>query len=415
MAHFVICVGLGPLAGHNSKRMSRYLAALMFAFVCLTVKRVAAENAGPSAQPNWIVSLKKYGYRGPHNGLINDPGSLGNIAFSKSTVAVIFDEKSEEVQRAATDKTVWYGWRLSIVFLNAATGAVTGKRSWIGDLDWHRRLIPTADGNFVFLLTKFPGPIEMSPSNGSKSKMQEPHPATLYLLSSTGDELKRLDLSTNGKGWQILASPSGKSVLLMDEYNGSIQFRLLDADTLEQHAVWSIADTPNLRPSAISDEYLLLKAGKESLIEKFTSESRKVPLPLGNTQFLSGDLILTVTPPTLGPSGSATISNLRGEEVASIDLVIHDRMEGAIAPIVAADGQRFGTIIDQITVGHFLRKYQRTVYVWERPRNGLVLKTRIPYSERPEAAISADGSALIVLNAGKVAMYRLSAPRASSR
>ncbi len=391
------------------------MAALTFAVVCLAAAGAAAQNTGPSAQPSWIVSLKKYGYRGPHGGLVNDPGSLGNIAFSKSTVAVIFDEKSEEVQRTAADKKVWYGWRLSIVFLNAATGAVAGKRSWIGDLDWHRRLIPTADGNFVFLLTKFPEPIEMPPSNGARSKMQEPHPATLYLLSSTGEELKRLDLSTNGKGWQILASPSGKSVLLMDGYNGSIQFRLLDADTLEQHAVWSIADAGGLRPSTISDEYLLLNAGKESLIEKFTSESRKVSLPLGNAQFLSSDLILTVTPPTLNPSGSATISSLKGEEVASIDLGIHDRMEGAIAPIVAADGQRFGTIIDQITVGRFLRKYQRTAYVWERPRNGVVLKTKIPYSEKPEAAISADGSALAVLNARKIALYRLPAPAAPSQ
>ena len=391
------------------------MAALMLAFVCLTVIGVAAQNTGPSAHPIWIVSLKKYGYRGAHGGLVNDAGSPGNIAFSKSTVAVIFDEKSEEAQRTATDKKVWSGWRLSIVFLNAATGAVAGKRSWIGDLDWHRRLIPTADGNFVFLLTKFPEPVEMPPSTGTRSKLQEPHPATLYLLSSTGDELKRVDLSTNGKGWQILASPSGKSLLLMDEYNESIQFRLLDADTLQQRTAWSVADAGSLRPSAISDEYLLLKAGKESLIEKFNSESRKVPLPLGNAQFLSGDLILTVTPPTLNPSGSATISNLKGEEVASIDLGIHDRMEGAIAPIVAADGQRFGTIVDKITGGRFLRKYQRTVYVWQWPRNGVVLNATIPYSERPEGAISADGSALIVLNAGKTAMYRLSAPGASSR
>src|SRR5262249_11243304 len=131
--------------------MSRYTAALILALACLAVIGVSAQTPGPSVQPSWIVSLKKYGYRGPRRGLVNDPGSLANIAFSKSTVAVIFDEKAE-VQRTATDKKVWYGWRLSIVFLNAATGTVAARRSWIGDLDWHRRLIPTADGNFVFLL-----------------------------------------------------------------------------------------------------------------------------------------------------------------------------------------------------------------------------------------------------------------------
>lgn len=394
--------------------MSRYTAALILPLVCFTMIGVSAQNPGSSARPSWTVSLKKYGYRGPHRGLVSDPGSLANIAFSKSTIAVIFDEKAEEDQGTATDKKVWNGWRLSIVFLNPATGAVASKRSWIGDLDWHRRLIPTADGDFVFLLTKFPEPLEIPLTKGAQQQLQGPHPATLFLLSSTGDELKRVNLSTGGEGWEILASPSGRFVLLTDKYAKSIQFRLLDAHTLEQRAAWSVAEAANLRPSAISDEYVLFSAGKESLIGGFSSESRKVSLPRGHTQFLSGDSILTVTPPTLSPSGTATITSITGEEVTSIDLGIHDRMEGAISPFVAADGQRFGTITDRIT-GGFLRKYQRTVYVWERPHNDVVLKTTIPYSERPEAAISADGSALTVLNAGKIAMYSLHAPGASSR
>jgi len=393
--------------------MRRYVIALILALVCFTVIGVYAQKSESNARPSWTVSLKRYGYRGPHRGLVNDPGSLANIAFSKSTIAVIFDEKAEEDQ--STDKKVWYGWRLSIVFLNPATGDVAAKRSWIGDLDWRRRLIPTADGNFVFLLTKFPEPIEVPGTQETRRiEAARPHPATLFLLSSTGDEVKHVDLATGGRGWQISVSPSGKSILLAYEFDKSIQFRLLDADTFEQRAAWSAADAGGLKPLAISDEYVLFSAGKASLIERFSSESRQVPLPRGHAQFLSGDLILTVTPPTLSPSGSATITSINGEEVASIDLGIHDRMEGAIPPIVAADGQRFGTIVDRITGGRFLRKYQRIAYVWERPRNDVVLKTEIPYSERPEAAISADGSALTVLNAGKIAMYRLSAPGASS-
>jgi hypothetical protein len=395
--------------------MSKYMAALILALVCFKVIGVSAQNTGSSAQARWTVSLKRYGYRGPHGGLVNDPGSLANVAFSKSTIAVIFDEKAEEDQGTATDKKVWYGWRLSIVFLNAAKGTIVAKRSWIGDLDWHRRLIPTADGNFVFLLTKFPEPLEIPPSERARAKLRGPYPATLFLLSSAGDELKHVGLSTGGTGWQILASPSGKSVLLTYEDDKSIQFRLLDADTLEQRTAWSVADAASLHASAISDEYVLFSAGKEFLIGRFSSESKKVLLPHGNAQFLSGDLILTITPPALDPLGSATITSIKGEEVASIDLGVHDRMEGAIPPFVAADGQRFGTITDRITGGRFLRKYQRTVYVWGRPRNDVVLKTEIPYSERPEAAISADGSALTVLNGGKIALYRLSGSGASSR
>jgi hypothetical protein len=180
---------------------------------------------------------------------------------------------------------------------------------------------------------------------------------------------------------------------------------------LEERAAWSEADAAKLQPLAVSDEYLLFRAGKEYLIERFDGESRKIPLPLGNPQFLSGDAILTVTPPTMNPSGGrVTITSITGKEIAAIDLGIHDRLEGAIAPIVAADGQRFGTIVDQITGGSFLRKYQRTACIWQRPGNDVVLKTNIPYSERTEAAMASTGSALAVLNDGKIAMYRLPAP-----
>ena len=383
---------------------------MLLVVMCFRVFGASAQNKESPSQPSWIVNLKKYDYRAPHLGLVNDPGSMGNIAFSRSTVAIIFDEKSEENQNRGTNTKIWYGWRLSVVFLNAATGALVAKRSWIGELDWHRRLIPTADGNFVLLLTKFPQPVEIPLTGSGRSTLSSAHPATLFLLSSSGDELKRIDLK-HGSGWQILASPLGKSVLLYGRYNGSLELRLLDADTLEERAAWSEPDAPKLQPLAVSDEYALFRAGKEYLIERFDGESRKIPLPLGNLQFLSGDAILTVTPPTINPSGGrVTITSITGKEIAAIDLGIHDRLEGAIGPIVAADGQRFGTIVDQITGGRFSRKYQRTACIWQRPGNDVVLKTNIPYSESPEAAMSSTGSALAVLNDGKIAMYRLPDP-----
>lgn len=394
--------------------MSENIARLIFRLVCFSAISFSAQRLEPGAQPSWTISLKGYGYRGAHRGFVNDPGSLGNIAFSRSTVAVIFDEKAEETQLGVGDKKIWYGWRLSIVFLDAKTGSLVAKRTWIGDLDWHRRLIPTVGGNFVFLLTKFPEPKEIPPSESAQSKSQRPHPATLILLSSSGDELRRIDLPTQRGGWQILASTSGKSVLLIGHHDQSLEFRLLDADTFNARAEWSAADAAKWRPSAITDEYVLFSADKEWLIGRFGSDSKFISLPDGHAQFLSSDSILTVTPPTLSPSGTVTIMSITGKELASIDLGIHDRMEGAEPPIVAADGQRFGTIVDQLTNGRFLRRYQRTAYVWQEPRNDVVLRARIPYSERPEAAISADGSALTILNAGKVTMYRLPASGTSS-
>jgi hypothetical protein len=73
----------------------------------------------------WTIDLKKYGIAGSKRGFLgtpNRPGSLVYIAFSRSTVAVIFDSQRDKATR-----------RIAALFLDGKTGSVIGQRSWIGD------------------------------------------------------------------------------------------------------------------------------------------------------------------------------------------------------------------------------------------------------------------------------------------
>lgn len=418
--------GLMPANNNYNRPMTKRLLSsqcriglLTFMFlVCLypSAQDVSQTPLGVPAlsqKPEWTVNLRKYGYRGPRRGFIDDPGSSGSIAFSSSSVAVLFDEKAEEANTG--DTKLWSGWRLSIVFLDPATGSLIAKRTWIGDLDWHRRLLPTSKGDFAFLLAKFGVPIDVTPNKKRQPPPRVPHPATLLLLSPSGEELKRGELSSEGdwlrEPWQMLGSPSGRSILLIHKYQNRSELRLFNADALEQRALWETTGTAQWQPLAISDESLLFSTGKQYAIGRFGSDlMSNIPLPRGNSGFLGEDSIVTVTNPVAGAPASITITTITRDKAASINLGVRDKMEGATPPIVAANGQRFGTVIDKIISGRFLRKYHRFLCIWQRPGNDLVLNTEIPFSgDAPPGAISADGSAIAVLNAGKVAMYHLGA------
>ncbi len=366
------------------------------------------------SQPTWTVNLRRYGYRGARHGFVDDPGSLGNIAFAKNTIAVIFDERSDEHLIPDKGKKVWNGWHLSLVFLGSTNGALIAKRSWIGDLDWHRRLLPTAKGNFLFLLSTFPKPLEIPLPKRSQSDLYGPHPTNLLLLSPTGNELKRIKLPINGmwknERWTILGSLSGESVLLTHEGSELCEFRLLDAGTLGQRYVWTLPSATKLKPVALSDDYVLFSAGAgQAFIGRFNGSIRSpLTLTFTHAQFLSDDSILELTEPRQVPGGTVAITTIAGKESSWFDLGIHRRMEGATPPFVAANGERFGTVVDQLVGNHFWSRYQRTAYVWQRPQNEVSFKAKLSYSvDPPEAALSPGGSALAVLNAGRIVLYRL--------
>ncbi len=375
--------------------------------------------AGAKPQPIWTVDLKKYGLRGLRFGVVDDPGSVAHIAFSKNTVAVLFDEKAEDLPQKDPDGRAWIRWRFVGLFLDARTGKLLAKQSWIADVLWPAQMFPTAAGNFVFLMSRIRAPLEIPSSSKDLAGIYDRHPTTLLLLSPTGEELKRVELplreTSKDEYWKGQVSPSATSILVTHVGNNFCEFILLDANTLTQRSAGKQSDAASCAVAAISDEQVLFHAGKEqSLIGKFGSSLNSISLPYGHSRFLNNDLIVTLS---ILPWGAATITRSTGEQIAAFRLDIHDPgprgvRPGVMPPFASSDGRRFGTVIDQTDGSLLFRKEERRLYVWQEPGNKLMFTAQLKYSiiQGAEGMLSDDGSHLAVLNARRVSMYDLPTP-----
>src|SRR4029077_4643958 len=92
-------------------------------------------------------------------------------------------------------------------------------------------LHPTGEGNLLLLLRH----LHSEPENRGE---------TLRLLSSSGEELKKIDLpesiTASRRGWsEFLVSPGGHTVLLGQIREGNVHYRALEADTLETKFEWT--------------------------------------------------------------------------------------------------------------------------------------------------------------------------------
>lgn len=393
------------------------LRVLLYGLMCACVLAgptlVIAATKNP--QPTWSVDLKKHGFRGPRLGLVNDPGSLPYMAFSEGTVAVLFDQKAEEIPQKGTDVKTWLGWRLLGLFFDASTGELLAKRTWVAYLPWPNSLLPTAGGNFVYLMTRFPRPMHIPTSPSEIQLIDGPLPTTLLLLSPTGDELKRLELrvdeTSKQSQWQARISPSGKSLLMIHSENSSCQFLLLDADTLKQRATWDTASCPVVE--AISDKQMLISKSGHQLVGKFGDSLTDIALSAFKLQFLTDDSIVAFG---AAPWGDAWITDSAGKLISRFHFDVSDPGHGGIRPgvlppFVSHDGRRFGTISDQIVGPILFRKGERTLYIWQEPGDSLAFTTQLRYSfsDGAQAALSSDGSRVVVLNSRKLSMYKLPA------
>lgn len=399
-----------PTCPHSS-RLPFYGLMCVFLVAGPTLVHAATKNP----QPIWTVDLKKYGFRGSHLGLVNDPGSFPHIAFSAGTVAVLFDQKAEEISQRGSDVKTWLGWRLVGLFFDANTGELLAKRTWIAYLPWPNSLLPTAGGNFVYLMTKFPRPVHIPTSPSEIHLIDGPLPTSLLLLSPTGEELKRLQLpvgeTSKHDDWEARISPSGKSLLMTHHKDDSCEFVLLDADTLKQRATWDASSCPVVE--AISDKQILVNKSGHRLIGKFGDSLNDIALSSFNSRFLTDDSIVTFG---AAPWGAGWMMDSTGKLMSSFHFDISDPglrgiRPGVLPAFVSRDGRRFGTITDQIVGPIFFRKGERTLYIWQESGNRLAFTSQLRYSfaEGAQAALSSDGSLLVALNIRKVSMYKLPA------
>jgi hypothetical protein len=218
--------------------------------VGLSNPAAAASTSPSSPKPEWEINLKTYGFRTFRRGFVNDYGSSASLACTRGTVAVAFDSMGDYIGNSAMGQTQWSGsWNIVVLFFARDSAILLAKKSWLGDL--RSELFATPDGNFILHLERL---------EATRQGRRLP-PGALILLSPLGEELKRLDLpldpNQRHEWWEVQASPSGQSLLLLHHLENLRQYQFYDADALEARSAWTeTGDIPN-RVISISDHQIL--------------------------------------------------------------------------------------------------------------------------------------------------------------
>lgn len=206
-----------------------------------------ARASGPRG---WSVDLKKYGYQNwlTTRGIQNS--SQLCLAYARDVVAVgLGNPVSKTPDNERSGGLPGANWEISLLLFDPNTGRLNAKRGpWTGDEFFE--LFSTSRGNLLLLVRHF---------NGAAAEMGE----TLYLLSATGDEVKKLFLAPSiiksKQTWNtILISSSGRSVLVGQTLENGEHYKLLEADTLEIKSEWIAKIGANWHPIlALSDREML--------------------------------------------------------------------------------------------------------------------------------------------------------------
>jgi hypothetical protein len=225
---------------------SRVPQKILFLLILGLCVILSAQASGPQ---DWSVDLRKYGYREWREAKALATSSQLCVAAAMGVVAVAVGNPPIKTQIDKHGDRADANWEISLLLFDAATGKLNSKRGpWSGDMSFE--LFPTSQGNLLLLLQHF---------HQATGEVGE----TLYLLSPTGDELKRIFLAPSTVNSRqtmstFLVSSSRRSVLVERVLEDGVHCKLLDADTLEIKSEWTTKTESNSpRILAISDKELL--------------------------------------------------------------------------------------------------------------------------------------------------------------
>ncbi|MGC1619215.1 MAG: hypothetical protein WA765_12070 [Candidatus Acidiferrum sp.] len=223
---------------------SRVIPKILFLLMAVSFGATGVQAAGPRA---WSVDLRRYGYQEWSERTGRWDSSQLGLAVANNVVAVgVNNPQNRMLADVWEDRTKW---EISLLIFDPATGKLNSKRGpWIGDRFFE--LFSTSQGNLLLLVRHF---------YGTAAETGE----TLYLLSPTGDELKKILLAPSilksKPTWStLLVSSSGRSVLLGQTLEDGVHYKMLDADTLAPQSEWTVkrgSDSPWI--IALSDKELL--------------------------------------------------------------------------------------------------------------------------------------------------------------
>jgi hypothetical protein len=198
---------------------------------------------------NWSVDLHEYMVREPSSAGRRSNQPTLRLAATNSVIGVAFGIPDSHATEDNWDKLYSVPWKVTLLLFDANSGKLTKKSGpWSGGSSF--QLHPTGQGNFLLFIRNL--------------QRESPNPGeTLRLLSSSGEELKKLDLpestTASRRGWSdFMVSPGGHTVLIGQIREGTVNYRALEADTLETKFEWTReagSDSPAI--VAISDKGLL--------------------------------------------------------------------------------------------------------------------------------------------------------------
>jgi len=221
----------------------------LLATILLGLSSTGAATNSAEIQNKWSVDLKTYGFQKVQAGNEHSYNSEVRVAATKDHVGVIIGNLPSNTPHDPQHETWNSPLDLTLLLFNSKNGMLEVKRGpWISNSSFE--FYPTAAGNFLLLLRHFRSP-NQSPG------------VTLYLLSTSGEELEKMDLqpstSTPKRDWTtFLISPSGHTVFLGQQDVYGLHCTLLEADTLKTRMDWTIPKSVS-SPSIIatSDELTL--------------------------------------------------------------------------------------------------------------------------------------------------------------
>jgi len=239
--------GTGRRLGAMIKRQTSRIGGL--AMLSLVISPAGIPFTATAGQQSWSVDLSAYGPRRERmdDGRNHDPIIL--VAATNGVVAAAWGNPPHPAGPGQRDNRLSDPWEVTLLLFDANNGKLKNKSGpWNGDFSFE--LNATAKGNFLLLLRHF---------HGARENPGE----TLYLLSSSGEELKKMDLSPSIRlskpDWnEFQISSSGRTVLLGQIREDGVHYRVLESDTLETKFEWTReagSDFPWI--VALSDKELL--------------------------------------------------------------------------------------------------------------------------------------------------------------
>lgn len=367
---------------------------------------LAATPTTSASKPNpvWEVNLKVYGFRTFRRGFVNDYGSSASLACTSGTVAVAFDSMGDYIGNSVTGQSQWSGsWYIVVLFFARDSAKLLAKKSWLGDL--RSELFATPGGNFILHLERL---------EATRQGRRLP-PGALILLSPLGEELKRVDLpldpNKRHEWWEVQASPSGQSLLLMHHLENLRQYQFYNSDTLEPRSAWTEAgDIPNrvisisdhqiLRTSTMKGEWRVYLGGSESVGREIVEDSRVSGVP----RFLSDDFLIMTrrNPIQIG------ILKPPGEQVLLYREPTAGPHNWSDQPVVSANGVHFAAEID-VGPESLFSKPHAFIYIWKvtEPVPVQILQTSPPSVWGSMMTLSPEGDYLVIINKAKLCLLRV--------